>query len=105
MYINSTDLTGSTAISTYSSFLSILVGVLFVSSQTTKKSYNALCPTSSKQNDSIAPLISFLVNSSFGSKILDDILQFEVGVLECRDHYSKGILKERIPLTVRSDQQ
>ena len=67
--MNSTDLTGSIAMSTYSSFLSILVGVLFVSSQTTKKSCNALCPTSSNKNDSTAPLISFLVNSSFGSKI------------------------------------
>ena len=40
-------LTGSIAISTYNSFLSILVGVLFVSSHTTKKSKIALLPTNS----------------------------------------------------------
>ena len=67
--MNSTDFTGSIATSTYSSFLSILVGVLFVSSHTTKKSNNALWPTSSNKNDSTACLISFLVNSSFGSNI------------------------------------
>ena len=67
--MNSTALTGSIATSTYSSFLSILAGVLLVSSHTTAKSNSALCETSSNKNDSTDCLISFLVSVSFGSNI------------------------------------
>ena len=65
--MNSTALTGSIAMSNHSSERSILVGVLFVSSQTTKKSYSALCPTSSNRKLSVACLISLRVILSLGS--------------------------------------
>ena len=67
MYINSTALTGCIAMSMYSSFLSILAGVLFEVSQTDTKSNKPLCITRLDSKLSTTCFAFDLVIASFGS--------------------------------------